>query len=79
MFDKPRLRFIHVYINSNLAKFKKLDILHNVQIPIIRLSECEPDNSVHDNEICVPGYDILRKGWNRNGGGAFAYIKNDLA
>ena len=53
--------------------------MHNGQIPIIGLSECEPDNSVHDNEICVPEYDILRKDRNRNGGGVFAYIKNDLA
>ena len=36
------------------------------------------DESVNDNEIKIPGYKILRKDRNRNGGGVCCYIKNSI-
>ena len=80
VFDKRGLHFIHVNINSILPKIEEIRyIAQSVNFSIIGLSESKLDNSVNDNEISVPGYDILRKDRNRNGGGVLAYIKNDLA
>ena len=80
MFDKRGLHFIHVNINRILPKIEEIRyIAQSVNFSIIGLSESKLDNSVNDNEISVPGYDILRKDRNRNGGGVLAYIKNDLA
>ena len=77
MFSKQGLHFIHVDMNSVLPKIE--EIRYNacsVNLSIIVLSESKLDNSVDDNEISIPGYDILRKDRNRSkGGGGLTYIK----
>ena len=53
-------------------------IERSVNLSIIGLSESKLDNFVNDNEISIPGYDIVRKDRNRNGGGgALVYLKNN--
>ena len=80
MFKKRGLHFIHVNINSVLPKIEEIRyIARSVNLSVIGLSESKLDNSVNDNEISIPGYDILRKDRNRHGGGVLAYIKNDLS
>ena len=70
MFNKRGLHFIHVNINSVLPKIEEIRyIARSVNLSIIGLSESKLDNSVNDNEISIPGYDILRKDRNRKGGG----------
>jgi hypothetical protein len=70
IFNKRGLHFIHVNINSILPKIEEIRcIARSVNLSIIGLSESKLDNTVNDNEISIPGYDILRKDRNRNGGG----------
>ena len=80
MFNKRGVHFMHVNINSILPKLEELkQIVNSVNLSIIGISESKLDSSVDDNEIAIPGYDILRKDRNRNGGGVLAYIRNDLS
>ena len=76
MFNNHGLHFIHVNIGSVLPKIEEIRyIARSVNLSIIGLSESKLDISVDDNEIKIPGFNILRKDRNRNGGGVMAYIK----
>jgi len=80
MFNKRGLHFMHVNINSILPKLEELRyIVNSSKLSIIGISESKLDSSVDDNEINIPGYNILRKDRSRNGGGVLAYIKDDLS
>ena len=70
MLNKRGLHFLHVNINSVLPKLEEIRyIARSVNLSVIGLSESKLDNSVNDNEISIPGYDIMRKDRSRNGGG----------
>ena len=76
MFNNRGLHFIHVNINSLLPKIEEIRyIARSVNLSIIGFSETKLDFSVDDNEINIPGFNILRKDRNRNGGGVMADIK----
>ena len=76
IFNKCGLHFFHVNINSVLPKIEEIRyIAHSVNLSIIGLSESKLDNSVNDNEISIPGYDILRKDRNKNGAGGIGLYK----
>ena len=36
------------------------------------------DDNVEDNEICIEGYNIVKKNRNRHGGGVILYIKEGI-
>ena len=80
IFNKRGLHFIHVNINSILPNIDELrHIAQSIKLYVIGISESKLDSSVNDNEINIPGYEILRKDRNRNGGGVLAYIRNDIS
>ena len=79
ILNKRGLHFMHVNINSILPKLEELKyIVNSAKLSVIGISESKLDNSVDDSEICIPGYNILRKDRNRNGGGVLAYIKDEF-
>jgi len=80
MFDKRGLRFMHVNINSILLRIEELRYIASAsKISVIGISESKADSPITNEEISNPGYHILRKDRNRNGGGVLAYIKESLS
>ena len=69
-------------INSLLAHIDELRIfLSNHKIDILALNETKLDSTILDNEISLPGFDVIRKDRTingRNGGGVCLYIRNCL-
>ena len=45
---------------------------------IIAVTETWLDNTISDNEVCIPGYGIQRKDRNREGGGVCIFIRNNI-
>ena len=78
-FEKRGLHFVHLNARSILPKMGELDILaHNTNAAIIAVTESWLDNTIHDNEVCIPGYSIQRKYRNREGGGVCMFIRNNI-
>ena len=50
----------------------------NQPFDILTLKETQPDNGVWDCEVEIPGYDIIKRNRNRNGGGVPIYIRKDI-
>ena len=52
--------------------------MQNKPFDILTLNETRLDDSVLDCEVEIPGYDILRRDRNRNGGGVSMYIWKNI-
>ena len=52
--------------------------MQNKPFYILTLNETRLDDSVLDCEVENPGYDILRRDRNRNGGGVAMYIRKNI-
>ena len=50
-------------------------VANQTRAAIIGITESKLDHTVHDLEVNLPGYDILRCDRNRNGGGFACYIQ----
>ena len=46
---------------------------------ILTLNETRLDNSISDSEVKIPGYDIVRRDRNRNGGGVAMFIRSTIS
>ena len=66
-------------INSLLAHIDELRLLvHDSNIDVLTINETKLDATVSDNDIHIPGYEVIRKDRNingRNGGGVCIYIR----
>ena len=47
-------------------------------LDILAINETSLDSSINNQEINLPGYDIIRKDINRNGGGVCIYIRSSI-
>ena len=69
-------------INSLLAHIDEFRVFMNDSaIDIISINETKLDCSINDNEVYLPGYEIVRKDRKtngRHGGGVFVYVKCNL-
>ena len=45
---------------------------------ILAINESKIDESIPDNEISIPGYNLIRKDRNRAGGGVVLYIRDNI-
>lgn len=64
-------------INSLLAHIDDLRVFMTSQkIDILALNETKLDATIRDNEIHLPGFDVIRKDRSANGrnGGAYIYV-----
>ena len=62
-------------INSLLAHINELKVfVSNQNLDIIAINETKLDNTIHDNEIYLPGYDVARKDRSTNGRTAVEYV-----
>ena len=69
-------------INSLLAHIDEFRVFMNeTDIDIISINETKLDSSIKDNEVYIPGYEIVRKDRKingRHGGGVCIYIRCNL-
>ena len=80
VFKKRGLHFIHLNINSLLFKIKELRyIVKSTIAAVIGICESKLEASVLDLEIRIDNYKILRCDRNRQEGGVFCYVRNDLS
>ena len=81
MFHKAR-RVLN--INSLIAHIDQLRIfIHSLRsnIDVLAINETKLDSSIANNEISIPGYDVVRRNrqhHGRNGGGVCLYVKSNL-
>ena len=78
-FKQRGLHFIHLNARSIIPKMEELNILAGTtNAAIIAVTETWLDNTISDNEVCIPGYGIQRKDRNREGGGVCIFIRNNI-
>lgn len=69
-------------INSLIAHIDELRVYINInKIDIMCINETKLDSSVKDHEVCLPGYEIIRRDRNkngRNGGGICIYVRSNI-
>ena len=69
-------------INSLLAHFDDLKFfVLNSKIDVLAINETKIDSSVNDNEIHLPGFEVVRKDCSvngRSGGGVCMYLRNNI-
>ena len=68
----------HLNVNSLRNKFESLNELIKDTFGIFLVSESKLDSSFLDNQFSIPGYRIVRKDRNKNGGGILFYINEDV-
>ncbi len=75
---KSRILTLPSGVNSLIPKIHEIrQIALNTGATIIGITETKLDKTVDDNEICIDGYNCVRKDRNRHGGGVCCYIKNN--
>jgi exonuclease III len=73
------LRVFHLNICSLRNKLDELRLFCDKYQPhVLSLNETWLDNSFMDNEISLPGYNLMRRDRNRNGGGLVVYVAENL-
>ena len=69
-------------INSLAAHIDELRIfINNTKIDILCINETKLDQTISDHEVCLPGFDIIRKDRRvngRQGGGVCIYVRANL-
>ena len=69
-------------INSLLGHFDDLKFfVLNSKIDVLAINETKIDSSVNDNEIHLPGFEVVRKDRSvngRSGGGVCKYLRNNI-
>lgn len=79
-FKRKGLHIIHVNSRSIIYKMEEIKVLAlKTKAAVICITETWLDNSVINSEIEIPGYNVIRKDRNKNGGGVCMYIKTCLA
>ena len=53
-------------------------LLANYPLDVLSINETRLDEGILNSEICIPGYEIVRRGRNKNGGGVCFYIKTAI-
>ena len=69
-------------INSLLAHTDELSIyISSRKIDILCINEIKLDHTINDREVCLPGFEIVRRDRKvngRNGGGVCLYIRSNI-
>jgi exonuclease III len=70
----------HLNIRSLVKNIDQLRIyLSNQQYDIICINETWLDDKINNYEVNIDGYNLVRKGRRRTGGGVAMYIRNSIA
>ncbi len=73
------LHYVHINARSLLPKLDELRILlTRARVAVLAVTETWLDDSVTDEELKIPGYQVVRKDRDRHGGGVCLYINSDI-
>ena len=73
------LKITSLNVNSLLKHIDEIKVLlENDPFDIFAVNESKIDESISDNCINIPNYNVIRRDRNRRGGGVAIYIKSDL-
>ena len=72
------IKFGHINIRSLPNKIDQFRHMCTNVFDVVSINETWCDGTVSDSEIELPGYFLLRRDRNRNGGGTALYIKNGI-
>lgn len=73
------LRFAHLNIRSLQPKVHKLhDLLIDLRVDLVALSETWLSDLIDDDMICIDGYTVLRCDRGSRGGGVCFYLKSNI-
>ena len=71
-----------LHINSLLSHIDELRVfMYDSKIDILLINETKLDSTVHDSDVYIPGFEIVRKGRRvngRKGGGVCIYLRTNL-
>ena len=72
-------KICQINIASLVKHYNELLVyMQSKSFDILTVNETRLDNSVHNFEVEIPGYDIVRLDRNRNGGGVAMYIRKNI-
>ena len=78
-FKNRGLNFIHLNINCLLSKSGELrELVKASNATVVEITESKLDDSINYCEICIEGYNIIRRNRNRKGGGVVCYVSNKI-
>ena len=70
VFKNRGLHFIYLNINSLLLKIDELrELVKASNATVVGITESKLNDSINDCEICIEGYNKVRRDRNRKGGG----------
>ena len=73
------LHFLHSNVRSLLPKIPEVrHLMTRTKTAVFAASETCLDSSVNDSEIVIPGFSVVRKDRNRNGGGVALFIRDNI-
>lgn len=73
------LHFIHLNVRSLLPKIDQIrHYVEDTKCSIIGVTETWLDSTVPDAELNIPGYTVIRKDRNRQGGGVCIFVENAI-
>ena len=79
VFKNRGLHFIYLNINSLQLKIDELrELVKASNATVVGITESKLDDSINDCEICIEGYNIIRRDRNREGGGLVYYVSNKI-
>ena len=85
IFTKPFLKgmvMAYLNINSLLAHIDELSVyISSRKIDILCINETKLDHTINDQEVSLPGFEIVRRDRKvngRNGGGVCLYIRSNI-
>ena len=74
------LHLLHSNVRSLLPKLPDVRLLlSQTKATVFAVSETWLDSTVTDGEVSVPGFNIVRRDRNRNGGGVAIFIRDSIA
>ena len=74
------LKFAHVNITSLPKHLEELRwFLQEIPFEILSLNETRLDETIQNNIVQIPGYEIIRRDRNRRGGGVAFLVKNSYS
>ena len=75
----PNERGFKMAFLNTVSLPKKLDeirlSMYHKNIDLLAFNETRLDSSFTDNQVCLNGYDIIRKDRSRNGGGVCIFVR----
>ena len=80
--SKRGFKLASLNINSLLAHIEELRVLlADLSIDVLAINETKLDSTVNDNEVYIPGYEIIRRDRylkGRSGGGVCLYVRSTI-